>query len=166
MPTKTTVVVAALLALSTSPAAMAQSVPKAPCAILKPAEVQALVPAAKPSEGVAGTLQPLGTATCTYKWAGSKLKLDVSVTEAAKAWPGHDYKTIQQGMQMMPRTDKKYSTIPGVGDAANFEARGEYAIGAVALVKGLMLTLNLDGAGAPAHKEQLILLLKAAAPRL
>ena len=166
MPAKSTLVAAALIALATSPAASAQSVPKAPCALLKPAEVQALAPSAKVGDGVAGTLQPLGTATCTYKLTGTKLKLDIEVTEAAKAWPGTNYKTVVQGMQMMPKSDKKYSTVPGVGDAANFEARSGYAISATALVKGLTLTVNLDGAGAPAQKEQLILLLRAAASRL
>jgi hypothetical protein len=47
--------------------ATAAALPKDPCALLKPADIQALAPNAKIGSGVLTTEVPLG-ATCAYSW--------------------------------------------------------------------------------------------------
>ena len=47
--------------------ATAAALPKDPCALLKPADIQALAPNAKIGSGVLNANPPLAVA-CTYKW--------------------------------------------------------------------------------------------------
>ena len=145
---------------------------KAPCSLLKIAEVQSLNPGAQVREGVPGSVPPLGSVTCEYKWEGGKgapvdYRLQVIVTEASKMFPGMDAKTIKLGMLGGPRgLPPGTSAVPGVGEAATYTSASPVKTSTSAYVKGLMLQLEFEGPDAPAKKEQAIALLKAAAARL
>lgn len=163
---------AAAFGVAASSAALAQGA-KAPCSLLKPAEVQALNPAAPVGAGVPSTVPPLGTLVCEYKWAPPQspapvnYRLLVMVTEAAKMWPGMDPKTITKGMLGGPRGLPANTTVvPGVGDAATHTVASPTKTSTSAYVKGLMLQLEFEGPDVAGKREQAIGALRAAASRL
>src|SRR5689334_5629153 len=72
--------------------AEAAPLPKDPCALHKPADIQALAPNAKIDSGVLSTNAPLG-ATCAYKWGPrtsewGETSLTITMVDTAAAWPG------------------------------------------------------------------------------
>src|SRR5437588_6901358 len=101
-------------------AAAAQGATKDPCALLKPAEIQALDPNAKIGNGVAET-NALGAA-CNFTWGPRTREwgesgLAITVLDAPKAWPGLGPDVIKQGVLMKVRPGgPTASQIPGVGD--------------------------------------------------
>ena len=154
----------------------AAALPKDPCALLKPAEIQsALDPKANVGSGVpaTGTL-PLGV-SCTYTWGPrtnewGQSSLGITVIDASKAWQGRSPEAIQRGVVSKTRTGgPDASLIPGVGDAAvfTFEARLHNATAeAYFKAKAVHLSVAFHRGDALQHKEKVIALLKQAAARL
>jgi len=156
--------------------AIAQGSAKDPCALLKPAEIQAVDANAKIGSGV-GETNPLG-ASCTYHW-GPRTKewgesaLSIRLIDTSKAWPGRNPDIITQGVLLkVRRGGPNASQIPGVGDAAVFSLSERYPTNRDATAeaylrsKGVLLSVELHGGDLVAKKDQLIALLKTAAARL
>jgi len=153
--------------------ATAAALPKDPCALLKPADIQALAPNAKIGNGVLTTQAPLG-ATCTYSWGPrtsewGETALSVTVVDASKVWPGGlSSDDIKQRVLLEARTGgPDASEIPGIGDGAVFttdpKAHNATAKAYVVKAKGVLLEVTFHGGNALAQKDKLIALLKAAA---
>src|SRR5262245_44740165 len=123
------IAVAVLLAIQV---AAAGTLPKDPCALLKPAEIQAaLAPNATIGNGVPATnMLPLGV-ECSYTWGPrtsewGESSFKVTVIDASKAWQGTSPELIQQGLLIKAKAGgPNASVITGIGDAAvfTFEAR-------------------------------------------
>src|SRR5262245_30403548 len=72
--------------------AAATALPKDACALLKPADIQALAPNAKIGSGVSTSEPPLGVG-CAYSWGPrnnewGQTSLTLGVVDASKVWPG------------------------------------------------------------------------------
>lgn len=156
--------------------ATAAALPKDPCALLKPAEVQsALAPKANIGSGVPATnMLPLGV-SCTYTWGPrtsewGQSALTITVIDASKGWQGVSPDAIQQGVLLKARTGgPNASQIPSVGDAAvfTFEARVSNATAeAYFKAKDAHLSVTFHGGDALQNKEKVIALLKEAGARL
>src|SRR5438876_11896703 len=73
-------------------AATVAAMPKDPCALLKPADIQALAPNAKIGSGALTESGPLG-GTCVYRWGPrtsewGETALNITVVDTSKTWPG------------------------------------------------------------------------------
>ena len=156
--------------------ATAAALPKDPCALLKPADIQALASNAKIGSGVLTTNAPLG-ATCAYSWGPrtsewGETSLSVILVDASKVWPaGLSSDDIKQRVLLEVRTGgPDASEIPGIGDGAVFttdpKAHNATAKAYLVKAKGVLLDVTLHGGNALAQKDKLIALLKAAAARL
>lgn len=154
---------------------VAAALPKDPCALLKPAEIQSLAPNAKIGNGKAHT-DPGGLGvTCTFEW-GPRTKewgestVSVTVMDATKAYPGTDAATLQQGFLAKAKVGgPNASTISGVGDAGvfTFEARSSSATAETYLKgKSLLVVVSYHAGDSLASKDKIVTLLKAAASRL
>lgn len=162
------------LAGSASDAA-AGALPKDPCALIKPAEIQALASNAKISSGFLDTkMVPLGIA-CTYTWGPrtrewGESALTITVIDASKGWAGVSPDLIQQGILAKVKTGgPNASQVPGVGDAAvfTFEARASSATAEVYFkTKGVHLSVTFHAGDSLSNKNKVIALLKDAAARL
>ena len=163
-----------IVVLSTGHAA-AQTLPKDPCALLKPSEIQALAPNAKISRGVLTTNAPLG-ATCAYGWGPrtsewGETALSIAVVDASKVWPaGLSADEIKQRVLVEVRTGgPEASEIPGIGDGAVFtndpKAHNAKAKAYVVKAKGVLLEVTFHGGNGLAQKDTLIALLKSVAVR-
>jgi hypothetical protein len=142
------------------------------CALLKPAEIQALAGTATVGPGKASK-EALDARTCEYEWGtGGNVQsgrsfLNVIVTPTSKAFPGVDPSVLQMGILANAKAGKpNTAVIPGVGDAAVFESDDPIRAKATALAKGNMLIVTFESSDARAKKDQVIALLKAAAGRL
>ncbi len=167
--------VLAIFAISASPV-LAQGQAKNPCALLNPAEIQAVDPNAKIGAGVPSS--NLFGGGCTYEWGPrtnewGKSTLSITVLETSKAWPDRNPDAIKQGVLLkVKKGGPNASQIPGVGDAAGFSLSDRYPVNrdataeAYLKTKGVYLSLTLHGGDLVAKKDQLIALLKAAAARL
>ena len=107
-------------------ATTAAALPKDPCTLLKPADIQALAPNAKIGSGVLTTDPPLA-ATCAYTWGPrtsewGETALSVTVVDASKVWPGGlSSNDIKQRVLVEVRIGgPDASQIPGIGDGAVF----------------------------------------------
>jgi hypothetical protein len=155
--------------------AVAGALPKDPCALLKPAEIQALASNAKIGSGVLDTsMAPLGFA-CTYTWGPrtrewGQSALTITVIDASKGWAGVSPDQIQQGILAKVKTGgPNASQVPGVGDAAafTFEARVSNATAEAYLkAKGVHLSVTFHAGDSLSNKDKVIALLKDAAARL
>lgn len=138
--------------------------PPAPCSLLKTAEIQALVPGSPVPTGIAST-QPLGGVACQYTWPGrTSATLQVIVNDLAQTFPGMSPATIRQGLLAQVRQGAV--VVPGVGDAAIFESDDPIRAKGTALLKGRSLMVVFEGPSAGAKKDQVIVLLRAAAGRM
>lgn len=148
--------------------------PQDPCALLKPAEVQALAPKAEIGKGVSSTVSPeLGSYACQYEWgtggnaASGRFQLQVIISDVSKAFPGMEPTLIKQGLLGGAKPGQaNTAVIPGVGEAAIFKSSDPIRAETTAYVKGSLLQVILEGSDARAKKDQVIALLKAAASRL
>jgi hypothetical protein len=78
-----------------------------------------------------------------------------------------DVSVVKQGLLTTAAMGApKSGVVPGVGDAAMFDASSPNLLTMTALAKGHVLIVGLQSSGASAKKDQLIALLKAAAARL
>ena len=155
------------------------TLPKDPCALLKPAEIQALAPNAKIGSGVS-TPDPAGFVVgCTYEWGPRNREwgtssLMISVTDASKVWPaGLSPDDIKQRVLVVVKTGgPDAAQISGIGDGAVFttepKAHNARALAFVVKAKGVFLEVAFhgDGGDALAKKDNLAGLLKLAASRL
>ena len=158
--------------------AAAQTLPKAPCALLKPAEIQALAPSAKIGSGVPSTDTTTGMyAACEYEWGPSSREwgtssVQVMVIDVSKSLPGHDPETIREGLlSQVVVGGPNASQIVGVGAAAAFLPSDQHptiqaTAEAYVRAKGVLLTVSYHGGNALGSKDKLTVLLKAAAARL
>jgi hypothetical protein len=156
--------------------ATAAGLPKDPCALLKPADIQALAPNAKIGSGVMTTEAPLGV-SCAYTWGPrssewGETSLTVALVDASKIWPaGLTSDDIKQRVLVEVRMGgPDASEIPGIGDGAVFtaDAKAHNAKAKAYLVKakGVLLEVAFHGGNGLAQKDKLIALLKAAAATL
>ncbi len=150
------------------------AVPKDPCTLLAPAEIQSLAPNAKIGNGVSTTISAeLGSASCVYTWGtggsvqSGKSSLHVIVSDASKLFPGMSPAMIKEGLLTEVRKPgANASQIAGVGDAAVFKSNDPIRAEATAYVKGRLLQVTFQTSDARVKKDQVIALLKAAAQRL
>lgn len=151
--------------------------PKDPCALLKPAEIQAaLAPTATIGPGVPATdMAPLGVA-CSYTWGPrtpqwGQSSVTVTVLDLSRAYPGVSGDQLKEGIMaeaMARDAGTTVSQISGAGDAGvfKFEARSFNATGeALFTAKGVELTVQFHG-GNPGAKDKVIALLRQAGSRL
>ncbi|MGH7514829.1 MAG: hypothetical protein ACREOQ_18130 [Gemmatimonadales bacterium] len=168
---------AALASAGAASATVGPKLPKDPCALLKPTEIQAaLAPSATIGAGVpANDMAPLGV-SCDYIWGPhtpqwGESSVTVTVLDVSQAYPGLSADQIAQGVRaqaMAKDATVSTSLISGVGDAAvfKFEARPFNATGEAFLAgKGVYLSVQFHG-GNPGTKDKVIALLKQAAGRL
>ena len=155
--------------------AAAGALPKDPCALLKPAEIQALASNAKIGSGVSdASMAPIGIA-CTYTWGPrtrewGESALTITIIDASKAWPGTSPDVLQQGIAAKVKAEgPNASLVPGVGDAGafTFEARSSNATAEAYLkAKGVHLSVRYHAGDALSSKDKVVALLKAAAAKL
>jgi hypothetical protein len=156
--------------------AAAAAPPKDPCALLKPADIQAFAPSAKIGSGVLTTNAPLA-ASCAYSWGPrtsewGETAVTVDVIDASKVWPGGlSSDDIKQRVLVEVRIGgPDASQIPGIGDGAVFttDSKTHNAKAKAYLVKakGVVLEVAFHGGNPLAQKDKLIALLKAAAAAL
>ena len=169
--------VLAILVVASGGAAV--TLPKDPCALVKPAEIQALNPNAKVGSGVVAP-DPSGFVVgCTYEW-GTRTRewgmssLQINVTDTSKVWPnGLSPDDIKQRVLVMVKMGGPDSAqISGIGDGALFatepKVHNARATAFVVKAKGVLLEVAFHGDGndALAKKDALTGLLKLAASRL
>lgn len=148
------------------------AVPKDPCALLKPAEIQTLDPKGQIGSGVASKPDALGAVACEYEWGpganvySGKNYLHVTVGEASKLYVGVNAAMLKQGIAMQAKSEPNGAAISDVGDAAVFSSSDKIRSKTIALVKGLILQVNYEALDGFAQKDHVIALLKAAAARL
>ena len=154
---------------------VAAAPPKDPCALLKPAEIQALAPSATIGSGVASMDTLALGASCVYTWGPRSDKwgdsqLTITVLDTSKAYPGMGADVLVQGMLALVKTGgPNASIISGVGDAAafTFEDRVSTATAqAYFATKGVQVSLAFHGGDALSSKDKLAALLREAAGRL
>ena len=142
------------------------------CALLQPAEIQALAGSAKVSAGKPGT-DASGARTCRYEWgtggnvSSGRSFLNVHITPASKGFAGTSLAVVRQGLLESAKAGAPNTgVIPGVGDAAIFDSTDPIRFSMTALAKGNMLLVELQTLKAKEKKDQMIALLKAAVGRL
>jgi hypothetical protein len=155
--------------------AAAAALPKDPCALLKPSEIQTLAPNAKIGSGVLDTsMAPLGVG-CTYTWGPrtpdwGESALTITVIDASQGWPGLSPDLIQQGVLAQAKVGGPNAyQVPGVGDAAvfTFEDRVSSATAQAYLkAKGVHVSVKFHAGDSLSNRDKLIALLKDAAARL
>src|SRR5262245_44611441 len=152
---------AVLVFLAGGPASVAvtaAALPKDPCALVKPAEIQALAPNAKIGGGVSN-LDPSGFAVgCTYEW-GQRTRdfgmtsLQINISDTSKVWPGglgpDDIK--QRVLVMVRNGGPDAAQISGIGDGALFttapKSHDAKAIAFLVKAKGVLLEVAFHGDG-------------------
>ena len=161
-----------MLVISVRGSAVEVQKPGDACALLQAAEIQVLAGTAKVGAGQAST-DPLDSRLCRYEWGtGGNVQsgrsiLDVSVTPTSKAFPGTNMSLVRQGLLASVKAgDPNAAVIAGVGDVAIYQSNAPIRAVTTALVKGNMLVVTFQSAAARAKKDQVIVLLKAAAGRL
>jgi hypothetical protein len=161
----------ALAALEFSGSAVEAQKPADPCALLQPAEIQALAGGAKVGPRQADSAA--FTRACDYEWGtGGNVQsgrsfLSVSVSPISDTFPGMDPSLVQEGLLAKAKAGTPNTAmIDGIGDAAVYESDDPIRVSTTALVKGNMLIVKYESADARAKKVQVIVLLKAAAERL
>lgn len=160
-----------LVALEFSGSAVEAQKPADTCALLQPAEIQALAGGPKVGPGKADSAA--FTRVCNYEWrTGGNVQsgrsfLSVSVSPTSDAFPGTDPALVQQGLLAKAKAgEPNTAMIAGIGDAAVYESDDPIRVSTTALVKGNMLILKYESADARAKKGLVIVMLKAAAGRL
>jgi hypothetical protein len=150
--------------------------PKDPCALLKPTEIQAaLATTANVGAGVPKTNTAPLAVSCSYKWGPKtpqwgESSVTVRVLDASKAWPDLTTEQIQQSVLTPAKAGKpNASAIAGVGEAAvfTFKPRQNSAQAEAFFArKGVHLSVEFHGGDALAKKDKVIVLLKQAAARV
>ena len=139
-----------------------------PCALLTVDDVKPLAGNTSVADGVAHSVPASGYFACQYMWgAGTgRFKLDVTVNEASRMFPGMSPDQIKQQLVGSVRAGTADAVLSEIGEAAVFKPDSPVYASAFALVKGRILGVHLDGAIARDKKDQVVGLLKSAASRL
>lgn len=166
-----------LLVRDPAGAVTAAALPKDPCVLLKPAEIQAIVAKATIGSGVPQLTD--FAVGCSYEWGPrtaewGKTSLQISVTDVSKVWPnGLSADDIKQRVLVMYKTGgPDAAQLSGIGDGAVFttepKSHNAKAMAFVVKAKNVFLEVAFhgDGADALAKKDNLAGLLKLAASRL
>jgi len=142
--------------------------PSNACALLKVEEIEPLAGKASVAEGVSNSIPTSGYDACRYAWGvgTGRFKLDVTVNEVSRMFPGMSPDQIKQRLLESVRAGTDDALISEVGEAAVFKPDSPVYASAFAVVKGHILGVHLDGAFAREKKDQIIGLLKSAASRL
>ena len=176
-PLTVALVIAVIRFAGSASDAAAASLPKDPCALLKPAEIQALASNDKIGSGVLDTSAAPLALMCTYSWGPETAEwgqssLAIEVTDASKVWPGGlSPDDIKQRVIVEAKTGGPGSSeISGIGDGAVFstDPKSHQATAKAYIVKakGIVMWLTFHGGNALAQKDKIIAVLKAAAARL
>ena len=112
--------------------------------------------------------KPSAGSTCRYTWGvgTGRFKLDVSVNETSRMFPGMSPDQIKQRLLESVRAGTADAVISEIGEAAVFRPDSSVYASATAFVKGRIVAVHLDGIDAREKKDQLVGLLKSAASRL
>jgi hypothetical protein len=139
-----------------------------PCALITVNDVEPLAGNTSVAAGAANSLPASGSFVFRYMWgAGTgRFKLDVTVNEASRMFPGISPDQIRQRLLETVRAGTADAVLSEIGEAAVFRPDSPVYASAFALVKGRILGVHLDGAFARDKKDQVIGLLKSAASRL
>ena len=143
-----------------------------PCSLLTLEEIQAQSASAKVPPGIAETVSgPMGVQRCRYEFvagkSAGKYTLTVTVSDAAKAYPGATTGEIKMAISRPAApTDPPAIMIQKTGDGAYYKSGSAERSQAVALVKGSVVEVTLDGPNAGNSRRQTIELLRAAVARL
>jgi hypothetical protein len=147
------------------------AVPKDVCALLTTAEIQAMA-GTKIPDGTPGTVASLAARNCTYTWpagntaASGEYRLTVLAADASKAFPNMSTTLIKQALLARVKEGGTAGEVPGIGEAATYESNSPILANAKGLLKGVLLTVELEGPNARLKKDQVIGLLRTAAGRL
>jgi hypothetical protein len=138
-----------------------------PCALLTADELDPLTLNTS-VEGVPTSLPAFGYLACQYVWGVGvgRFKLDVIVNEPSRMFPGMSPEQIKQRLLASVRAGTGDALISEIGEAAVFKPESPVYASAMALVKGRILELRLDGVYAGERKDQVVGLLKSAAARM
>jgi hypothetical protein len=138
-----------------------------PCALLTADELDPLTSNTS-VEGVPTSLPAFGYLACQYVWGVGvgRFKLDVIVNEPSRMFPGMSPEQIKQRLLESVRAGTDDALISEIGEAAVFKPESPVYASAMALVKGRILELHLDGVYAGERKDQVAGLLKSAAARM
>jgi hypothetical protein len=139
-----------------------------PCALLTVDEIEPLSGKASVAEGVSNSIPAFGYGACRYMWGvgTGRFRLDVTVNEASRMFPGVSPDQIKQRLLESVRAGTADAVLSEIGEAAVFKPDSPVYASAFALVKGRILGVHLDGAYAREKKDRVIGLLKSAASRL
>jgi len=139
-----------------------------PCALLTTDEMKPLAGMASVSDGVSSSLPSFGYVSCRYTWGvgTDRFKLDVIVYDASGRFPEMSPDQIRPRLLESVKPGTAEAVISDVGEAAVFKSDSPYYATAIALLKGRLLEVHLDGVIAREAKDQAIALLKSAASRL
>ncbi|MFN7943422.1 MAG: hypothetical protein U0X73_17655 [Thermoanaerobaculia bacterium] len=146
------------------------------CALLAPADIQALDPQAKIPQGEPTSGAPLATG-CEYRWGPSTKEwgqtfLTLALIDASRVWPGGlTADDIRQRVEVEVGMGGPGSArISGIGDGALFTTDANHhdaaAKGYFVKAKGVVLTVSYHGGDPGAQKDKLVALLKTAAAAL
>jgi hypothetical protein len=139
-----------------------------PCALITVDDVEPIAGNTSVAAGVANSFPGSGYFGCQYKWGvgTGRFRLDVTVNEAARVFPGISPDQIKQRLLESVRAETTDAVLSEIGEAAVFRPESPVYASAFALVKGRILGVHLDGAFAREKKDQVVGLLKSAASRL
>jgi hypothetical protein len=139
-----------------------------PCALITVDDVEPVAGNTSVAAGVANSFPASGYFACQYLWGvgTGRFKLDVTVNEASRMFPGISPDQIKQRLLESVRADTADAVLSEIGEAAVFRPESPVYASAFALVKGRILGVHLDGAFAREKKDQVVGLLKSAASRL
>ena len=139
-----------------------------PCALLTLDEIKSLADKSSVADGVPQSPPNVGHVGCDYMWGTGtgRVKLAVVVTDPSLMFPGVSPDQVKQRILESVRAGTHDAVIPEIGDAAVFKPDSAVYASAIAVVKGRILQLHLDGLYAGEEKDHLIGLLKAAASRM
>lgn len=139
-----------------------------PCALITVDDVEPIAGNTSVAAGVANSFPASGYFACQYMWGvgTGRFKLDVTVNEASRMFPGISPDQIRQRLLESVRVETADAVLSEIGEAAVFRPDSPVYASAFALVKGRILGVHLGGAFAREKKDQVVGLLKSAASRL
>ena len=118
-----------------------------PCALLTVDDVETIAANSTVADGVSSSLPAVGSVTCRYAWGvgTGRFKLDVTVNEASRMFPGVSADQMRQRLLDSVRAGTADAVLSDIGEAAVFTPQSPVYASATALVKGRILALHLDG---------------------
>ena len=138
------------------------------CALVTDDEIGSLAPEEAIAKGISGALPSFGLVACHYTWGTGidRFKLDISIQESSRMFPGMTPEQIKQRLVESVKVGTDETVLSEIGEAAVVKPDSAFYVTATAFMKGRILQVRLDGLTASAKRDQVIGLLKAAASRL